>query len=40
MNYSAKAAADVNASMHNINWANVARLYDTAAMARQITQEA
>ena len=33
MDYGAKAAAYVDASMHNINWANAARLYDVAAKA-------
>ena len=33
MDYGAKAAAYVDASMHNINWANAARLYDAAAQA-------
>jgi Fe-Mn family superoxide dismutase len=28
MDYGAKAAAYVDASMHNVNWANVARLYE------------
>jgi superoxide dismutase, Fe-Mn family len=31
MDYGAKAAAYVDASMNNINWANVARLYEDCA---------
>ena len=33
MDYGAKAAAYVDASMHNINWVNAARLYEAAAKA-------
>lgn len=36
MDYGAKAAAYVDAFMQNLNWANVARLYEAAAKASHV----